>query len=222
AVDYLKLENATAGLTTSDGNSYPKTNPASVQVTVGFVPPLRDTPLSPTTPPVRLRFDKGPSQTQGLDCGSGSGPGGWNGRMATGCPKYQVNVRTPTVNCTPPDLLDPPDCIASQNGNYNANGIKNIFAKPNCDAAPNYWDGVHLPPATDPRWIPLFILDEKSTTVSGKKYYPVRRFGGFYVTAGDGIDTGSPKNQCSGVYPGTDPLFQGPWQNDPMSTGRLE
>ena len=202
AVDYLTIENnipPPAGL----ANSMPKTVSASIKVTVGFVPPLRDLPL--TTPPVRLRFDKGPSQTQGLDCGAGAGPNGWNGMMATGCPPYQVNERTPTVNCTPPDLLTPPDCIASKNGNFNANGIKAIFANP---CTPNNWDGVSIPTETDPRWIPLFILDEKSTTVSGKKYYPVRRFGGFYVTAGDGIDTGSPQNQCPG--------------NVPSSTGRLE
>jgi hypothetical protein len=139
--------------------------------------------------------------------------------MATGCPPYQVNERTPTVNCTPPDLLDPiPDCIASKNGNFNSNGIHSIWASP-CSATPNNWDGINYPPDTDPRWIPLFILDERSTTVSGKKYYPIRRFGGFYVTAGDGIDTGSPKNQCSGTSGGPG---GGPWQNDPMSTGRLE
>jgi Flp pilus assembly protein TadG len=214
AVEYLTLENVTPGLTTTDGNSYPKTVSTSIKVTVGFVPPLRDTPLSPSTPPIRLRFEKGPSQTQALDCGAGAGPNGWNGMMASGCPPYQVNERTPTVNCTPPDLLNPPDCIASKNGNFNANGIHAIWASP-CSATPNNWDGISYPPDSDPRWIPLFILDERSTTVAGKKYYPVRRFGGFYVTAGDGIDTGSPQNQCSGTGP------NGPWQNDPMSTGRL-
>ena len=54
-----------------------------------------------------------------------------------------------------------------------------------------------MPPANDPRWLPLFIVDEKSFLISGKKYWPVRRFGGFYVTAGNGMG-------CTGDDP--DPL----------------
>ena len=199
-VEYLKLENA-GGPPPIDANSWPKTVSATVRVTVGFTPPLRDLPL--TSPPIRLRFEKGPSQTQTLDCGSGSQ--GWAEKMEVGCDPYQVNERTPTVNCSPPDLLTPPDCIASQNGQFNQNKIRDLWANP---CTPNNWDGVTVPPDTDPRWVPLFILDERSTTVSGKKYYPVRRFGGFYVTAGDGIDTGGPQNQCPG--------------NNPSSTRRLE
>jgi Putative Flp pilus-assembly TadE/G-like len=202
-VEYLTLENVTAGLPTTDGNSYPKTNSASVKVTVGFTPPLRDQPLSSF--PVRLRFEKGPSQTQGLDCdgASGAGPNGWNGKMATGCDAYQENHRTPTVNCSPPDLLTPPDCIPSETGNFNANGVWDVFANPTC--SPNNWDGVTIPDFRDVRWIPLFILDERSTTVSGKKYYPVRRFGGFYVTAGDGIAQGNKNGPpCPGDIPSRD------------------
>jgi hypothetical protein len=61
---------------------------------------------------------------------------------------------------------------------------------------PNNWSIPGGPPDNDPRWVPLFILDEKSTTVSGKKYYPVRRFGSFYITAGDGLG-------CNGDDPPT-------------------
>jgi len=64
-----------------------------------------------------------------------------------------------------------------------------MWASP-CSATPNNWyrNGITVPAFTDPRWIPLFIVDEKGFTVSGKKYYPVRRFGGFYVTAGSGMN----------------------------------
>jgi hypothetical protein len=36
--------------------------------------------------------------------------------------------------------------------------------------------------------MPLFILDELAFTQSGKKYYPIRRFGMFYVTAVSGLN----------------------------------
>jgi hypothetical protein len=200
-VEYLTLENVTAGTPTTDGNSWPKTVSADVQVTVGFVPPLRDLPLN--SPPVRLRFDKGPSQTQALDCGTGSSPGGgWNGRMGVGCDPYQVNVRTPNPNCTPWDLLTPPDCIASENGNFNAQGIYDSFSNP---CTPNNWDGVTMPPDADPRWIPLFILDERSTSAPGKTYYPIRRFAMFYLTAGDGLASGNKNGPpCPGDVPSRD------------------
>jgi hypothetical protein len=79
-----------------------------------------------------------------------------------------------------------------------------IFAKPTC--SPNNWNGVTLPPDNDIRWIPLFILDERSTTIPGKAtYYPVRRFGSFYVTAGDGIAIGNKNGPpCGGDAPARD------------------
>ena len=177
----------TPGLPTTDGNSYPKTPNAQVQVTVAFVPPLKDTPIS--DPPIKLRFGTGPSQTQALDCnGSGAGPNGWRGLMVSGCPGFQVNQRN--GSCATPYPV-PADCIDSENGNFNNKGVQDRFASP---CTPNYWDGVNYPPPTlpgggsDPRWIPLFILDEVAFTVSGKRTYPIRRFGGFYVTAGDGMN----------------------------------
>jgi hypothetical protein len=83
---------------------------------------------------------------------------------------------------------DPPDCIPSQNGNYQQSVATDMWASP-CSATLNNWyqNGYGEPPADDPRWIPLFIVDEKSFLIGGKKYWPVRRFGGFYVTAGSGI-----------------------------------
>ena len=108
--------------------------------------------------------------------------------MVSGCPGFQVNVRN--GSCATPYPV-PPDCIDSENGNFNNKGVQDRFASP---CTPNYWDGVNYPPPTlpgggsDPRWIPLFILDEVAFTVSGKRTYPIRRFGGFYVTAGDGMN----------------------------------
>jgi Flp pilus assembly protein TadG len=180
AVEYLKLDNKTAGLTTTDGNSYPKTAAASIQVTVGFVPPLRDTPI--TNPPIKLRFGTGPSQTQALDCGTGNGnSAGWRVKMVSGCDAYQVNNRG--GSCATP-YPTPPDCIDAENGNFNSMGIRDAFASP---CTPNNWNGVTYPPDSDPRWIPLFILDEHAFISPGKRTYPIRRFGGFYVTAGDSM-----------------------------------
>jgi Putative Flp pilus-assembly TadE/G-like len=177
-VQYLKIENLDPpfGL----ANSIVRTVSANVRVTAGFVPPLRDTPLS--DPPITLRFGSGPSQTHALDCGtSGSGPNGFRGNMVRGCDEYQVNARN--GSCATPYPV-PPDCIDSENGSFNNKGIEDRFAKP---CTPNNWNGVTVPPESDPRWIVLFILDDVAFSVPGKKTYPVRRFGGFYVTAGDGM-----------------------------------
>jgi len=189
-VEHLTLENlppSPSGFTNSiNGNSS-----ANVRVTVGLVPPLRDAPLS--DPPIRLRFGTGPSQTQALDClGSGSGPNGWRGAMVTGCDAFQINMRN--GSCATPYPV-PPDCIDSQNGNFNSKGVEDRFTP----CTPNNWDGVTLPPENDPRWVVLFVLDELAFQQSGKKTYPVRRFASFYVTAGDGMD-------CPGDNPSTPPV----------------
>jgi hypothetical protein len=174
-VQFLTVEKSNGGL----ANSMEKDSAASLDVVVGLFPPLRDTPLS--NPPIPLRFGSGPSQTHALDCGSGAGPNGWRGKMVTGCDAYQVNERN--GSCATPYPV-PPDCIDSQNGNFNNKGVEDAFASP---CTPNNWDGVTLPPLSDKRWVGMFILDEVAFTQPGKKTYPVRRFGGFYVTAGDGM-----------------------------------
>ena len=91
---------------------------------------------------------------------------------------------------------------ASQNGNYQQSVATDMWASP-CSDTPNNWY-TQTPPTSrmrrTPRWIPLFIVDETGFTVSGKKYYPVRRFGGFYVTGGSGMN-------CPGDDP--DPLPAG-------------
>ena len=45
-----------------------------------------------------------------------------------------------------------------------------------------------IPPAFDKRWMPLFVLDQLAFTKSGKRTYPIRRFGMFYVTAVSGLN----------------------------------
>ena len=186
-MEYLALENQNSPF--GPANSIAQTTSASIRVTVGFTPVLQDRPH--TDPPILLRFKKGPSQTQAMDCGTGaSNQAGWNGKM-----KNEYQRRSSSQRAQPgelhayPDLLTPPDCVASENGHFNSNGLKQLWGQgcPNAPATPNNWTGSGDPPPTDPRWI-LFILDERSTTISGKKYYPIRRFGGFYVTAGDGLD----------------------------------
>jgi hypothetical protein len=184
-VKYLTVEFTSGGLANSVGGGAAN----NLEVTVGLFPPLRDTPIL-TAPPIPLRFGFGPSQTQALDCGSGSGPNGWRGKMVEGCDPYQINQRN--GSCATPYPV-PPDCIDSQNGNYNNKGVEDAFASP---CTPNNWDGATLPPPDDPRWISLFIVDEVAFTSPGKKTYPIRRFGGFYVTAGDGMG-------CPGDVPST-------------------
>lgn len=184
-VRYLTVEHTTGGLANSVGGG--TTN--DLKVTVGLFPPLRDTPIL-TAPPIALRFGFGPSQTQALDCGSGSGPNGWRGKMVEGCDPYQINQRN--GSCATPYPV-PPDCIDSENGAFNNKGVEDAFASP---CTPNNWNGVTLPPPDDKRWITLFIVDEVAFQQPGKKTYPVRRFGGFYVTAGDGMG-------CPGDVPST-------------------
>ncbi len=186
-VRYLTVEHTAGGLANSVGGG----SGLNLRVTVGLFPPLRDTPIL-TAPPIALRFGFGPSQTQALDCGDGSGPNGWRGKMVEGCTPYSINERNGVCTTPYPNPLAP-DCIDSQNGNFNNMGIRDAFASP---CTPNNWNGVTLPPPHDKRWISLFIVDEVAYTQPGKKTYPIRRFGGFYVTAGDGMG-------CPGDNPST-------------------
>ena len=185
---YLTLQNATPGLPTTDGNSYPKAPAAQVTVTLGLVPPLKDTPIS--DPPIRLRFGTGPSQTQALDCnGSGTGPNGWRGLMVSGCPGFQVNVRN--GSCATPYPV-PADCIDSENGNFNNMGVRTSSRAParrttgtvpatrrrrsRAAAVPTH---AGFRSSSSTRWRSRF---------GRKRTYPIRRFGGFYITAGDGMN----------------------------------
>ncbi len=163
-------------------NSTNQSSSANLFVTVGLAPPLSDAKL--TDPPIPLRFGSGPSQTQALDCGSGAGPNGWRGKMVTGCDPYSVNTRDGLCT-TPYPNPAAPDCIASENGNFNNKGVQDRLGSP---CTPNLWNGVTVPPPGGPRWVTVFVLDEFAFTQSGKKTYPIRGFANFYVTAGDGMN----------------------------------
>jgi hypothetical protein len=169
-------------------NSMEKESAATLNVTVGFQSPLRDRPL--TDPPLPLRFWDTPSQTQALDCAPGAS--GWGDAMVGGCPDaYQPYDESKHVSkCGPPPdgvpPADPADCVASKNGNFQQKDVVDLLTP--CGAHPNRWDGMNIPPSSDKRWMPLFILDEVAFTQSGKKYYPIRRFGMFYVTAVSGLN----------------------------------
>ena len=172
-------------------NSVNGTSSASVRVTVGLTPPLRDAALS--DPPIPLRFWDTPSQSQALDCANGAS--GWNNAMQNGCPDpYQIYDQAKHVSAcgNPPSgvpAADPADCIASKNGNFQQNGVTDMFDALRRDAEPLGRTGYDGPAARDdPRWMPLFILDELAFTQSGKKTYPIRRFGMFYVTAVSGLN----------------------------------
>jgi hypothetical protein len=181
-VQYLTVERAGVG---GLANSIAQDPLASLKVTVGFIPPLREGQL--TDPPIVLRGWNQPSQTQALDCdASGSGPNGWAGAMRDGCADpYQLYDDTKhTAKCVP--AVVPKDCVTSQNGNFNENRVVNQLSP--CAANPNRWDGTTIPPASDKRWMPLFILDQMAFEVSGKRTYPIRRFGMFYVTAVSGLN----------------------------------
>jgi hypothetical protein len=116
--------------------------------------------------------------------------------MQEGCDAYQIyDQARHQTGCGPPPsgvpAADPADCIASQNGNFQQSAVTDMWASP-CGDTPNNWytavNNFEAPDLDDPRWIPLFIVDETAFTLSGKKYYPIRRFGGFYVTAGSGMN----------------------------------
>jgi hypothetical protein len=203
-VEYLTLEDTNTGLI---ANSINKTSVASIKVSVGLTPPLTD--AAPSAPPIPLRIWNTPSQSQTLDCASGAS--GWNTAMEFGCPPYQIYDQAwHTSGCGPPPagvpVPDPPDCIASKTGNFSQAQINAMWASP-CSATLNNWyqNGFGEPPLTDKRWIPLFIVDETAFTISGKKYYPVRRFGGFYVTAGSGMNC--PGDDPSGNLDGKRTLY---------------
>jgi hypothetical protein len=192
-VQYLTVETAGG---TALANSVARDSTASLKVTVGLIPPLREGVL--TDPPIALRGWVEPSQSQGLDCGTGAS--GWGDAMENGCPDpYQIYDESKhTTKCGPPPNgvppADPADCISSQNGNFQENRVINMLRP--CVANPNRWDGMSIPPAWDKRWMPLFVLDEMAYEVSGKRTYPIRRFGMFYVTAVSGLN-------CVGDVPAT-------------------
>jgi hypothetical protein len=195
-VQYIKIEKSSGGL----ANSMEKDSAASFNVTVGLQPPLTDAAL--TDAPIPLRFWDTPSQSQALDCDNGAN--GWNNAMQNGCPDaYQIYDQAKHVSkCGPPPngvpAADPEDCIESKNGNFQQNDVTSMLSP--CGAHPNNWNrnGYEIPPPDDKRWMTLFILDELAFSQSGKRTYPIRRFGMFYVTAVSGLN-------CTGDVPNPAP-----------------
>lgn len=183
-VQYLTLVNNVPPPFTA--NSWPKTVSASIKVTVGFTPILRDAPV--TDPAIKLRYASVPgSQNQAVDCDSG-GASGFLGAILVGCQTFYTDNKRNGV-CSPD--LTPPDCIEVLPGDKTGpirQGIGERFANP---CTPNNWPtalGQPLPDPTDPRLVILFITDETSFTSSGRKLYPIRRFGAFYITSADGMN----------------------------------
>jgi hypothetical protein len=190
-VQYLMVENSSGGL----ANSRVKDSAASLDVVVGLLPPLTDAAL--TDPPIRLRVGDMPnSMTLRCDGAPNNGASGWAAAMVAGCATYQIYDDTKhTSECQP--AVTPPDCVESKPGNFQQNSLTDMWAlpsAPSCAATPNNWDGVDLPEPQDPRWIPLFIVDENADSSSSDKTYPIRRFGMFYVTAASGVN-------CTGDNP---------------------
>jgi Putative Flp pilus-assembly TadE/G-like len=185
-VQYLTVERAGGvGL----ANSIAQSATESLKVTVGLFPPLREGAL--TDPAIPLRFWDTPSQSQALDCDA-SGTKGWSDGMEDGCtdPYQAYDESKHVTKCGPPPAgvpaADPLDCIESENGRFQQKVVEDMLTP--CAANPNRWDGTTIPPAWDKRWMPLFVLDQMAFDVSGKKTYPIRRFGMFYVTAVSGLN----------------------------------
>jgi hypothetical protein len=189
---YLTVELSGGGL----ANSMVKNSSASLDVTVGLTPPLRDAAL--TDPPIRLRIGDMPnSMTLRCDGAPNPGKSGWEVAMMNGCAAYQIydESKHPLGECKP--AVTPPDCVDSKPGNFSQNGLRDMWAQPTsptCADTPNNWDGASLPDSADPRWIPLFIVDEEAGDEPPDKTFPVRRFGMFYVTAASGLN-------CTGDNP---------------------
>ena len=185
-VEYITVEHAGGG----SANSMPNDATASFNVTVGLTAPLRNSAL--TDPPIPLRFwGAAASQTQALDCDT-SGASGWGEAMQVGCTDpYQIyDEAKHTTKCGPPPAgvpaADPPDCIDAETGNFQQKPVIDLLTT--CAQNPNRWDGMTIPPASDKRWMPLFVLDQLAFEVPGKRTYPIRRFGMFYVTAVTGMN----------------------------------
>lgn len=187
---------------------------ASLSVRVGLIPPL-EVADAWDDPPIYLRITSNSSQTQALDCDSGTvvGPAGshanFRNEIEDGCfTFYTPNTRNgdcsnygigslppPTVRSNPLD-----DCVITQTGVTTGQirqALDNRFGRAGggpstpCKTLNNWPQSASDPypdPTTDGRYIVLFIVDQTAFQGSGNKIYPVRNFGGFYLTGGDGLN----------------------------------
>ena len=177
-------------------NSLDKGAGKNFEVTVGLTPPL--SVAHSTDPPIYLRITTNSSQTQAVDCDRNEN---FEREIENGClTPYAVNERG--GDCSnyvsggdlPPQTTNPdpvPDCVITQtgvSGGQLRHAIQQRFGTP-CTA--NNWptsDTAPLPDESDPRWVTLFIVDTGSFQSSGNDIYPIRKFGGFYLTGADGLN----------------------------------
>ena len=69
------------------------------------------------------------SQTQALDCGSGAGPNGWRGEDGQRLRPHSVNTRDGRLHDAVSEPGRLPDCIASENGNFNDKGVQDRLGR---------------------------------------------------------------------------------------------
>lgn len=203
-VEYLEVRNLTTGTL---GNSLPKASSGiNLRFTVGLVPPLV-VAQAWNEPPVYLRVTSNSSQTQAVDCDGNniSGPSGnhsnFRNEIQDGCYVwYQMNNRNgdctgySTGNLPPTQVVNTPypDCVVTQTGVSSGQirqALQTRFGGNPCKTL-NNWPaaaGDPFPDAADPRYVILFIVDTGNFSGSGNEIFPVRKFGGFYLTGGDGL-----------------------------------
>jgi hypothetical protein len=206
-IEYLRLDNLDDG---TPANSINKSPPGrNLRISVGLTPPLEVTDQW-DDPPFYLRITTNSSQTQAVDCDDNTlvGPTGlkhstFRNEIIDGCLTfYTPNARNGDCSNYGPSSLPPPtirsnpidDCVITQTGvsagqirqalidRFGGNPCKTLNRWPQSASDP-YPD-----PLKDPRYITLFVVDESSFQASGQAIYPVRTFGGFYLTGGDGLN----------------------------------
>jgi Flp pilus assembly protein TadG len=205
-VEYLRIDNLDdQTLANSINKSPPGRN---LRISVGLTPPLEVTDQW-NDPPFYLRITTNSSQTQAVDCDSNTvvGPAGshsnFRNEIEDGCfTFYTPNVRNGDCSNYGNGSLPPPttrsnpldDCVITQTG-VSAGQIRQAltarFGGNPCKTL-NHWPQAstdpYPDPLLDPRYVVLFVVDESSFQGSGQAIYPIRTFGGFYITGGDGLN----------------------------------
>lgn len=217
-IQYLWLDGAdTNGVPFANSYSIPKEpsmQPVTYTVTVGLLPPLRQSTLSDQPVLIRAASEDNPSNTQSIDCDVDNYPypPPYNNvpadvaEIAYGCvTPYKEN---PTLDCSaysfgglppapPPTTTfeNAPECAETKQGQVAVlrEGLNlRIGEPPNC--APNNWPD---PPITqqsitdlvtnfsdDPRLVTLVVTDF-GVFGTGTAIVPIRYFAGFYITGKD-------------------------------------
>jgi hypothetical protein len=207
-IQYLRLDNN--GVPGALANSINQSASASLHVTVGLLPELID--QDPYLAPLKLRFGS-PSgaQNQALDCDKNVN---FKDEILNGCQNpYTENRRngscagysTGNLPQAPVGPFPGDDCIVVETGDKTgqiAQALDERWGRnggPTCQTFNNWPENDTEPfpdPLTDKRFVTLFISDETTFGASGNDIYPIRRFAGFYITGGDGLN-------CPGDAPAT-------------------